>query len=215
MTRRPNDFYPTPPCASIALREWLERVPAYRGTLEEHWQDPAAGYGQLLQDLVDEPRQRSAIELDDRQRRRLGHHCHEVIIGDALEQDWDPASHIVMNPPFNQLEAFHRRGAEHADRNKRVVIMLTRTGYWQAAARNVLPRPDRLLLLTWRPSFDGSGRTDSFSYCWALWDRRYHMREPAVSWLERPSVSRGAIDAHRYLAEHAGEHFDPSQAQLL
>lgn len=215
MSRRENDYYPTPPCASYGLRAWLNRNVGVEGA----WQDPAAGYGRLLVDMVDVPALRFAMDVDPRHQSSLAEYCDTVVIGNAFEVPWNAACHIVMNPPFNELEGFHRRGHDHARGHDRVVCMLTRTGYWQAAARNVLPRPDHLLLMTWRPSFDGTGQTDSYSYCWAVWDGAIADDELKtrcqVSWIERPPVPAEAVVWHRVLAAHAGATFEPAQGALL
>lgn len=168
--RRSNDYYPTPPCAALAMAKVAGKVRGLRAL------DPSGGAGTLLKWSVPSAIH-EAIEID----RLLAEECRrngiQVTCGNALEvaEPWLRCDVIIANPPFSLLEAFVRRAlyvlkAAAATGQSRRAHILIPTGWLQAAARADLPEPD-LDLLTWRPQFivedDASG--PSATYAIATW----------------------------------------------
>lgn len=201
--RRSNDYYPTPPCAALAMAEVAGPCKGLRVL------DPAAGAGTLLRWAF--PRAvHEAIELDrllaDDCARRLRPgtlvHC-----GNALEiaEPFLRADVIGANPPFNLLEAFVRRilyslkAAAEIGQSRRAHVLIP-TGWLQAAARADLPEPD-LAMLTWRPQFiaedDASGPSATFSI--ATWTTATVVRprkHGQVRRIQRPAVSHALLEEY-------------------
>lgn len=196
MARRDADFYPTTPCAGIAVRRWLaERYPHHLvgGT----WLDPAAGPGLLLEYVVPLRYKRKGIELQECFAGELHHRAAVAITDNALNLAWF-ADNVLMNPPFSLATEFVRAGLTHTRRTGGLLVALLRTGWLQAASRLDVPLPTHLLLLTWRPSFDGSGQTDTFSYAWMIWDPAEQLH--FVERLTRPLVPAAMLAEHQRLA---------------
>lgn len=213
MSRRYADYYPTPPCAGMALRRWLaEYCP--RELEMDDWLDPAAGPGLLLEYVVPMRRQRRAIELQEEFIKELLSRVEVPRWTNALSAPWDGAEHIVMNPPFALATEFIKRGLEHIAETGGLLCALLRTGWLQAAARLEVPLPSHLLLLTWRPSFDGSGQTDTFSYAWMVWDATNRSQLHLLDRLERPPVPAELAETHQRLAT-IGASVKPPQGVLL
>jgi len=195
--RRSNDYYPTPPCAALAMAEVAGDCRGLRVL------DPAAGAGTLLR-WAFPGASHEAIEID----RLLADECHrngvEVVCGNALEiaEPWLRADVIGANPPFCLLEAFvHRalyvlKAAAETGRSRTSHILLP-TGWLQAAARADLPEPD-LTLLTWRPQFiiedNASGPSATFAI--ATWTTENVLRPRThghVRRIARPAVSAALL----------------------
>jgi len=178
--RRAHDYYPTPPCAVLALRQHL-------GTLGPRpWLDPAAGVGTLL-DWFDPPGERHAIELrleaaDELRRRNLT----TAVIADALNWPW-PFGDVIANPPFYLLDAFVTKILAHVRQCDGQAWVLMPLVWLSASSRNHLPRPCQILPMTWRPSFTGDGQTDPKNFCWAGWTST-PTGSTMAHWLHRPQV---------------------------
>jgi hypothetical protein len=200
--RRIADYYPTPPCMALALRDFLQATaqqPCPVGPVgDAPFIDPSAGAGTLLEWLGVAWRDRFAIELrDDREaRQHLAERVpeHQTMIGRCgLATDWPPLCHVVMNPPFALAREFIEKALAHAQRAWReyrvpiMVAVLTRTSFWQTQNRRDMVRPPIALMPTWRPSFDGQGN-DTFDVMWSIWPitPRFHAPNATqVHWLLR------------------------------
>jgi hypothetical protein len=201
--RRIADYYPTPPCMALALRDFLratEQQPCPVGPVgDAPFIDPSAGAGTLLEWLGVPWHHRFAIELrNDREARdHLQARIPEAntMIGRCgIATDWPPLCHVVMNPPFALAREFIERALGHQARAWReyreplMVAVLTRTSFWQTKNRRDLPRPPIALMPTWRPSFDGQGN-DTFDVMWAVWPiaPRFHLYNTTnTHWLLQP-----------------------------
>lgn len=185
MSRRPMDYYPTPPDTVAALHGWLRRA----GWLGEAsgWLDPAAGFGALLEGI---PVAVRAIEMDPSREADLRRVASDVTIADALAVEWPENCCIVSNPPFNLLDAFVARIFEHVRRPGRFVVgcVLTRVQWIDEGDRAAKWRPDIVLRMPWRQSFTGDGKADSTTHCWLVY-LSGRGGSTAVEWLPRPLVS--------------------------
>lgn len=203
MSRAAHDYYPTPPDVSRALLDWLgfER-------LNNAWLDPACGHGAILDELPGRC-QRLGIEIQPGLAALAAETADQVEVGDALERPW-PRANVITNPPFTLLDRFLDLILTRTRHWRRWACVLMRTAVWNAASRATIPLPDHLLLLTWRPSFDGLG-TDMHSYSWSVW-RPDPTGACTASRLHRPGVPKSSMDAHYRLAQQIN--VGPMQPEL-
>lgn len=159
------DFFPTPPWATRALCEALEREGECLGLLS-CW-EPACGEGHMVRPLRE--RFRSVIATDVHQ---YGHgDLRDFLLPDPLVGgvDW-----IITNPPFRLGEAF----AETAiGRARRGVALLVRSAFLEGVGRyerlyEQFP-PSVILQFTERVPMH-KGRLDphgstATAYCWVVW----------------------------------------------
>ena len=84
---------------------------------------------------------------------------------------------IVTNPPFNVAEPFIRTAASYGV----PFAMLLKSTYWHAATRAKLfaeTRPEMVIAMTWRPSFDlRRGTSPTMDVIWTVWGAQ-PSREP-------------------------------------
>ena len=154
--------------------------------------DPAAGSGHLIEGMRDvrgEPHW-SAIEIDASHEAALDLCAEDCTIGDALSAVW-PAVAVVANPPFNQLDAFWARIADHRRRHAVWCAALTPVAWWNAEKRRDVTRPDFMVALGWRPTFhpkNGPAHKGSQDFCWAV---LAPTRRPLCRWerVEKPVVA--------------------------
>jgi hypothetical protein len=166
MTRNAFDYYPTPPTAGLALRDWLLAA----GIAPDKLLDPAAGQGALPLWLEDLGSRWDAYEIQPAFAPLLAGIAavDEVRIGDSLGKAWPPCG-VVANPPYGALlEPFCRRIAKHCRTYGVVGAALTRITFWGERERDNM-KPDLLLWIRGRISFTGDGKSDSSSHCWAVW----------------------------------------------
>jgi len=196
--RREADYYPTPPCAGVALRHWCVgrgMLDAFSGVVC----DPAAGAGALFKWLDVPHADRRAIELREDAALHLADSVpHEhITIGDALTTPWPAGTTtLVMNPPFNALDAFLSRCAELWPTlpDLRYTFILTPTQWWQASSRLKYPRPDHILMLTWRAPFMGKGAAP-WDTMWCVYEhQRVTQQSTTAWWLPYPITKRHARD---------------------
>ena len=201
MSRRERDFYPTPPDAVAALMQasWPRNVLSH-----QRWLDPAAGAGALLRSVGAGVHDgRYAIELFDGFRDQLAEVADEVVIGDALAMDWPDGCNIIANPPFSLLEPFVQRIVDYCKQWKTIGICLTRLQWLDdGAGRHRRFRPDQVLRMPWRISFDGRG-TESTTHCWLVW-WRMELHPTVTTWLDRPKVSDEDWERHQAMVEQSG-----------
>jgi hypothetical protein len=96
---------------------------------------------------------------------------------------------VIGNPPYDEAEA-HIRAALAVAREG--VAFLLRASILSSRGRFALwTTPARMQLagiyyLAGRPSFDGTGRTDSVDYVWLIWRDGCGPSEPVARWVEIP-----------------------------
>jgi hypothetical protein len=153
--RTEADFYPTPPECTLAL---LEHWTPPSGPIWE----PACGDGAISRVLADAGLRPFSSDLH---YRGFGEW-----IGDFLN---DPPRFsfcsVITNPPFNLAEKFIRRAAGF----QVPFAMLLKSTYWHAATRAKLfeeTRPEMVIAMTWRPSFDlRRGTSPTMDVIWTVW----------------------------------------------
>ncbi len=160
--RNEADFYPTPPECTLAL---LEHWPAPKRIWE-----PACGDGAISRVLREAGRDVVSSDLHD---RGYGDWTGDFL-NDPPKARFDA---IVTNPPFNVAEPFIRTAASFAV----PFAMLLKSTYWHAATRTKLfeeTRPEMVIAMTWRPSFDlRRGTSPTMDVIWTVWGAQ-PSREP-------------------------------------
>lgn len=161
--RNEADFYPTPPECTLALLEYWTPP---KGTIWE----PACGDGAISRVLRDADHYTLSSDLHD---RGYGDWTGDFLTAEPM---YEPDA-IVTNPPFNLAEKFIRRAAWF----QVPFAMLLKSTYWHAAKRAKLfeeTRPEMVIAMTWRPSFDlRRGTSPTMDVIWTAWGAR-PSREP-------------------------------------
>jgi len=219
--RHPMDCYITPPCAASAFGGYLgEHFPDEWA--EGDWLDPFGGPGTLLPWMLRLDAefvpcvQAHVFELDTRweeDQRAYVHTINRRLGRDSFAMSWQPRGrtpHIATNPPFKSTREALKRCREHAYDNGVIAGVLMRTDWWQHQKRSLL-RPDRMLMLEWRPAFgwrfDTKTKqlvwsTDYAGYVWCLYEPRATGRT-ATDFLARPTVPKHLHVEHKRLARIA------------
>lgn len=152
--RNEADFYPTPPECTLALLEHWTPVNIV-------W-EPACGDGAISRVLSDAG---YATVSTDLHNRGYGDWTADFLV------DRPPATFgsIVTNPPFSLAEKFIRRAASFGV----PFAMLVKSTYWHAATRAKIfeeTRPEMVIAMTWRPSFDlRRGTSPTMDVIWTVW----------------------------------------------
>lgn len=211
--KRMDGFYPTDVRAVVALRGFLARRYPY---LLGEWGpvlDACAGYGGLLEHLVDRGHRRAierAPELFPELRTRVDN----PIQGDGLDVAlWpDDVALVALNPPHDTKTqtAFARVALEYRrEWSNEVGVAVLGLGTWarsqtfQRELVDAFGRPDWTLGHTFRLSCDGSGRGDSRTHEWSLWlPASCAHRDPwtRLEVLPCPDVDDAALETHARLA---------------
>lgn len=159
-TRNNRDYYPTPQYAIDAiLREinW-SRV----GTMLE----PACGDCRIIESAATWNRD---MDID---------WCEIEKDRDYLAMSWpDTFDLVITNPPYTLAEEYLTKCLLDGES----VALLYRLGFLASQKRHQLWQehvPDRLYVLSQRPSFDGVG-TDSADYAWFAWGKAF-IRPPGI-----------------------------------
>lgn len=177
--RQADDWYPTPPEATVALLEspWRPLDWNRTGGKLPVW-EPAAGDGAMAKVLRADGYQ---VETSDLRPKAEG--IEEL---DFLQCFTLKADAIVTNPPFVLAESFirhaHRLGAPY-------IAMLLKAQYWHTAGRLKLwhlHRPAAVLPLTWRLDFLAQGQP-VMDCSWVVWDRRRTPTQTIYHPLQRPA----------------------------
>ena len=201
MSRRPLDFYPTPPDVVKAVERWLDSQIYNVGG---HWLDPAAGAGALLDAVRRFASTLSAYELDQGRRDVLAGRCDSLRMVDALTlEHWEPGAHVIANPPYNALEPFVERLIAHCRQWHTIGMVLTRVQWLDdGKQRHKRFRPDVVLRMPWRISFTGDGKTEATTHVFLVYlpPQACPPLRTSLEWLERPPVSDSAWEAHKALA---------------
>lgn len=183
------DYFPTPPWATRALCEFLEKG-AYKSPFDDVW-EPACGEGHM------------ARPLREYFHRVYASDVHDYGYGDTADFLWESdqrADWIITNPPFNLALQFALTGMQRA---RHGVALLVRTAWLdggvsaQGRFRSLFsPHPpseilqfcDRVPMVKGRLVEDVSTAT---AYCWVMWRHRaphgtqFHWIEPCRRRLER------------------------------
>lgn len=164
MSRRENDYYPTPPWCVLRL---LDAVRVEGRILE-----PAAGDGAIIRALRlggAKVTHVTAVDIDHRHVGALAACADEVITGDALglSRMREPYDAIVTNPPYSLAFEF----ACWAVGRAHLVAMLLRLSFLGSVRRAAWLQAftPSVLVLPNRPSFTSDGQTDSSDYAWFVW----------------------------------------------
>lgn len=176
--RSPSDNYPTPSwCVHRFLEVFLKRYPV--ALQHRRWLEPGAGEGNIIRSVnswfdKDGPTWH-ATELREECEpflQKLG--VEQIRIGDYFTggppQNDLPYDMIITNPPFSLAMEFIHRSMEA---NTRFVAMLLRLNYIGSQKRfSFMSKfPPELYVIPNRPSFKGTGETDSIEYAWFVWDK--------------------------------------------
>lgn len=218
MGKRADGFYPTDVRAVEAFRKWfLARYPF----LEPTWFDPAAGYGGLLAGLA--PRaQRMAIELEARFLPLLESRATVVHIGDGTDETLWPASvSVAANPPYEHKLC--SRFAEAALRYHRsvaggdlVVLLVLSTWVRSKSAVRLFKTygpPSYVLGHEFRLTFDGTGRGDSRTHDWLVWDQAFQ-GYTRFELLPEPELTNEELLLHRVMSRCVEELFADEGAPI-
>lgn len=156
------DFYPTP---EEVVDKLISNYDFYGNVLE-----PSAGDGIIINKLaqVQEIGNIDAIEIDESHKEKLLNVCDNVVFGDYLQMDVGSYDWIITNPPFSLAQEF----VEKSINSGANVCMLLRLNFLGSQKRHEFWKkypPNKILVLSKRPSFTGTG-TDSQEYAWFIWD---------------------------------------------
>lgn len=181
MTRRANDWYPTPSWATEML---LARIDLRGEVLE-----PCSGDGAISNVLSDEDSPADLVYRND-----LDTKWEAEFHGDAACSAWWKThgrqwDWVVSNPPFNVAHKIVPLAFEHAFDG---VAMLLRLSYLEPCAgrgRWLVEHPPSKLIVLPRISFTGDGKTDSVTCAWYVWQRH----ETGQSFEVVPSTPDGQL----------------------
>lgn len=166
--RKPSDFYPTPPAATVAL---LRRLGLPLGALIG---EPACGRGDIAMAAKAEGYE---VVASDLRHTGYGMGGYDYLNGeDRLDGsmgwlvEWGLLDAIITNPPFALAEAFIRKATQQAP----LVAMLLKSNYWHAASRAKLKRecpPTAQYEVTWRLAFLEAerGKSPLMDCTWWVW----------------------------------------------
>ncbi len=185
------DYFPTPPWATRALCEFLEKS-AYKSCFDDAW-EPACGEGHMARPLGEYFNHVFASDV------------HDYGYGEVIDFLWKHERHadwIITNPPFNLAQQFALTGME---RTKAGVALLVRTAWLDGGVSadsrfrslfspypptEILQFCDRVPMVKGRLDKDVSTAT---AYCWVIWRQhatscgtRFHWLAPCRQRLERP-----------------------------
>lgn len=171
--RESNDFYPTPPEATIMLLE-KER---FEGLIWE----PACGDGAISKLLPD-----TTISTDLYYR---GYGESGVdFLGTHKKVD-----HVITNPPYSLAKEFVLHGLECAESK---VAMLCKLNFLESVNRHSLFKStplSKVYVFSKRVSFNKGNQKGKGSgllaYAWFVWDKNYK-GDPRLYWLLEPSVGK-------------------------
>lgn len=199
--RRALDLYPTG--QPEAIRALLSRDGAAirdaAGEARTVW-EPAAGHGDLSREII-------AAGLNVINSDIADHGCPGVILRNFYEWDYAPASVIITNPPYDQINARdgHGRWLRHtlALPQWRYLALLL-SWDWPAARSNGLGQLlddnpfTRTYLMRWKLDFTGEGSPPQRN-AWFIWDRDDPRAtdgtkpHPDFCWLDREDARQGGL----------------------
>jgi hypothetical protein len=155
--RNNNDFYPTPDYTINSLFNFIDfdKVTSFL--------EPCKGDGAIY----------------DKVKCSIKTYCElsEPIPKDYLKREYGKFDLIVTNPPFSIAKEFLEKSITESD----CVCYLLRLNFLGSIKRKPLwtkiGTPNKLLVLTKRPSFTGRG-TDATEYGWFCWDKNNKINLP-------------------------------------
>jgi hypothetical protein len=168
--RNKNDFYPTPPEATLALLNKQK----FEGNIWEC----ACGDGAISKILIDEGYDVYSSDLIDRNYGEIGI--------DFLESDRQ-VDNIVTNPPFKLATEFTLKGFELA---RKKVVMLSKISYLEGVKRRELifnkNKLERVLIFTRRVPFKKESTQKLagglMAFGWFIYDVNYNGK-PQIDWI--------------------------------
>lgn len=172
--RPDNDFYPTPPEATLALLA--------KETFDGNVWEPACGDGAISEVLIEQGYEVISSDLIDRGYGEAPH--------DFLTSDWT-ADNVVTNPPFTLAKEFVEKGLEatkHKPGGK--VIMLCKLVFLEGQKRKAFFESTplaRVHVFSKRVQFYREGEkgklgTSMMCFAWFVWEHG-HEGPPSISWL--------------------------------
>jgi len=173
VNRERDDFYPTPPRATLAL---LDAVP-FTGSVWE----PACGDGAISKVLESRGFEVISSDLIDRGYGIGGR--------DFLLDYQTMADNIITNPPFKHAQQF----VEHAlRRSRRKVAMLCRLAWLEGKERGRMFKTtplEQVLVFSGRVTMVRNGDAalvgggSMTAFAWFVWDHE-HAGPPTLGWLD-------------------------------
>lgn len=162
MTRRANDWYPTP--------SWATDMLAKRVQMAGFVLECCSGDGAIAKALQRTTPKAHLVTTNDLDPKwEADQH------GDATDSRWWDAqtcNWVVTNPPFNVAPKIVPLAVTHAFNG---VAMLLRLSYLEPCAgrgRWLVEHPPTRLIILPRISFTGDGKTDSVTCAWFVWERK-------------------------------------------
>jgi hypothetical protein len=207
MSKNAFNYYPTPPEAGLTLLEYLR----CQGLDDVAYAiDPAAGSGALPLWLKPLGAKWALYELCSVWRETLEKvkSVEQLTIGDSLQEQW-PDGAIFANPPFgSDLVRFMEKIASHCRSKERLGCVLVPAPWWGEGDRAHRWKPDVLLWMTRRMSFDG-GKQVPTTHVWSIF-----LPEPSdgtrVEWAHPVTPSYEQTKAHKAMLKH-----NPFQMELF
>lgn len=167
--RPENDFYPTPPEATVALLE--------RETFTGNIWEPACGDGAISKVLESAGFVVRSTDLIDR-----GYGIGDT---DFLETD-DTADNIITNPPFTLGEEFIHKALACTTGK---VVMLTKLQFLEGAKRKRMFESTPLKTvyvfskrLTMTRNGEKMKNSGMIAFCWMVWEHGY-TGQPSIQWI--------------------------------
>lgn len=188
------DDFPTPPWATRALCEFLDR---HTAPLKMYsCREPAANRGHMVRPLSE---YFATVEASDIHDYGAGFPVQDYLFGpDQPMVDW-----TITNPPFRLAEQFITRAL---CTSRKGVAVIVRTAFLEGVGRHrnlfsvhppahVLQFTERVVMHKGKLSPDGSTAT---AYCWIVWQSGEHNTRlgwipPCRKRLERPEDYEGAV----------------------
>jgi hypothetical protein len=159
MSRRKNDFYPTP---SWATEELLRHV-----TISGKVFECCAGNNAMAQVLE---RDKFTQVLTNDVDPAMPSHVHRDATEHAtwswlpIKPDW-----VVTNPPFNKAIEIVRHAFEHAQVGIAMMLRLSFLEPVESRGEWLNQNPPHRIIVLPRISFTGNGKTDNVTVAWMVW----------------------------------------------
>jgi hypothetical protein len=161
--REKDDFYPTPPEATMALMD--------RETFDGNIWECACGNGAMSKVMIDKGYKVYSSDLIDRGYGEVGI--------DFLKAD-KKVDNIITNPPFNLSTEFTIKALKQANNQ---VAMLNKLSFLEGLKRRELVFSQKKLKKIWifsrRVRFGGNGL---MAFAWFIFDKNYNGL-PEVDWI--------------------------------
>lgn len=163
------DDFPTPPWATRALCEWLQR---YHDLANQSVREPAANRGHMVRPLAESFLHVLVSDVHD---YGAGFEVRDYLFGPAAH--WQRTHWTITNPPFRLAEQFITRALELSDVG---CAMLVRSAFLEGVGRferlfaerpptTILQFTERVVMHKGRLAPEGSTAT---AYCWLVWEHQ-------------------------------------------